>query len=140
MLNIKDIKPMYTSLLVTADKYTSDQLSGVLLDASKLEGRYKEYQKVVRIGSSVREVKEGDLVLINPTRYIKRKYSDNSLREDFVENPITSIDIPVVTMNNVDYFMIDERDVEYIIVDSEEVPDQKPSTIIMPREKGITII
>lgn len=140
MLNIKDIKPMYTSLLVTANRYTSDQLSGVLLDASKLEGRYKEYQKVVRIGSSVREVKEGDLVLINPTRYIKRKYSDNSLREDFVENPITSIDIPVVTMNNVDYFMIDERDVEYIIVDSEEVPDQKPSTIIMPKEKGITII
>ena len=73
-------------------------------------------------------------------RYIKRKYSDNSLREDFVENPITSIDIPVVTMNNEDYFMIDERDIAYIIVDSEEVPDQKLSTIIMPKEKGITII
>jgi hypothetical protein len=56
----------------------------------------------------VREVKEGDVVLIDPSKYMKRKYSDNSLREDFVENPITSIEIPTVTMNGEDYFMIDQ--------------------------------
>ena len=137
MLNIKDIKPVYTRLLTTAERYQEDQTNGVLLDANKLEGRYKEYQKVVRVGSSVREVSEGDMVLIDPSRYMKRKFSENSLREDFVDNPIVEINIPTVTMNDVDYFMIEERDIAYIIKDYEELPDPKPNPIIMPREKRI---
>ena len=137
MLNIKDIKPVYTRLITTADRYQEDQLNGKLLDANKLEGRYKEYQKVVRVGSSVREVKEGDTVLIDPSRYMTRKYSENSLRNDFVENPIQEINIPTVTMDGVDYFMIDERDIAYIIVDCEELPDPKPNPIIVPRKKTI---
>ena len=138
MLKIKDIKPVSTRLIVTADKYENDQKTGSLIDANKLEGRYKEYQKVVRVGSLVREAKVGDLVLIDPTRYMTRKYDDNSLRNDFVGNPIVSIDIPTVTMNDIDYFMIDERDIAYVITDSEEVPNEiHKNTIILPKEKKI---
>ena len=122
MLNIKNIRPVYTRIITTADRYTESQKTGVLLDANKLKGRYKEYQTVVRVGSSVREVKEGEVVLIDPSRYMKRKFSDNSLRDDFVENPIVEINIPTVTMNGKDYFMIDERDIAYIIEDSVEIP------------------
>lgn len=139
MLNIKDIRPVYTRLITTADRYTESQKVGGLLDANKLEGRYKEYQTVVKIGSAVREVKEGEVVLIDPSRYMKRKFSDNSLREDFVENPIVEINIPTVTMNGIDYFMIEERDIAYVIADSEEVPDPKPSTIIMPKQKKVIV-
>ena len=137
MLNIKDIRPVYTRLLTTAERYQEDQTNGVLLDANKLEGRYKEYQKVVRVGSSVREVSVGDTVLIDPSRYMKRKFSDNSLREDFVDNPIVEINIPTVTMDGVDYFMIEERDIAYIIQDYEELPDPKPNPIIMPKPKKV---
>lgn len=137
MLNIKSIKPVYTRLLTTADRYQEDQTDGVIIDTNKLEGRYKEYQKVVKVGSSVREVKEGDMILIDPSRYMKRKFSDNSLREDFVDNPIISVDIPTVTMDGVDFFMIEERDIAYIIEDYEELPDPKRNPIIMPREKKI---
>ena len=137
MLNIKDIKPVYTRLLTTAERYQEDQTNGVLLDANKLEGRYKEYQKVVRVGSSVREVSVGDTVLIDPSRYMKRKFSDNSLRNDFVDNPIVEIDIPTVTMDGIDYFMIEERDIAYVIQDYEELPDPKPNPIIMPKPKKI---
>lgn len=137
MLNIKDIRPVYTRLLTTAERYQEDQTNGVLLDANKLEGRYKEYQKVVRVGSSVREVSVGDTVLIDPSRYMKRKFSDNSLREDFVDNPIVEIDIPTVTMDGVDYFMIEERDIAYVIQDYEELPDPKPNPIIMPKPKKV---
>ena len=137
MLNIKDIRPVYTRLLTTAERYQEDQSNGVLLDANKLEGRYKEYQKVVRVGSSVREVSVGDTVLIDPSRYMKRKFSDNSLRNDFVDNPIVEIDIPTVTMNGIDYFMIEERDIAYVIQDYEELPDPKPNPIIMPKPKKV---
>ena len=106
-------------IITTANRYEETQLNGGLIDVNKLEGRYKEYQTVVKVGSSVREVKEGDVVLIDPSRYMKRKYSDNSLREDFVENPIVEIAIPTVTMNDEDYFMIEERDIAYVIDDSE---------------------
>lgn len=137
MLKVKSIRPVYTRLITTADRYTESQKVGSILDANKLEGRYKEYQTVVKVGSSVREVKEGDIVLIDPSRYMKRKYNDNSLREDFVENPIVEINIPTVTMNDTDYFMIEERDIAYIIEDSEEVPDSNPTNLILPKEKKI---
>jgi hypothetical protein len=137
MLNIKGIRPVYTKLLTTANKYEKDQKTGALLDASKLEGRYKEYQTVVSVGSSVREVSKGDIVFIDPSRYIERKFNDNSLREDFVSNPIVSINIPTITMDGVDYFMIDERDIAYIIEDMEEIPDPEPQTIIMPKKQKI---
>lgn len=137
MLQVKSIRPVYTRLITTANRYTESQKNGVLLDASKLEGRYKEYQTVVKVGSSVREVKEGEVVLIDPSRYMKRKYNDNSLREDFVENPIIEINIPTVTMNGEDYFMIEERDIAYVIEDSEEIPDSNPNNFILPKEKKI---
>lgn len=139
MLKINKIKPLYTKLITTADKYKNDQKVGNILDANRLEGRYKEYQKVVSIGSSVREVKVGDLVLIDPSRYIKRKFSDNSLREDFVENPIISIDIPTVLMGDTDYFMLDERDIVYIIEDSEEIPDPVEESIIIPKKRKLIV-
>ena len=138
MLKVKEIRPVYTRLITTANKYEETQMNGNLIDVNKMEGRYKEYQTVVRVGSAVREVKEGDVVLIDPSRYMKRKFSDNSLREDFVENPIVEINIPTVTMNDEDYFMIEERDIAYVIADSEEVPDPLPNPIIVPQKRIIT--
>ena len=138
MLKVKDIRPVYTRLITTANKYEETQMNGNLIDVNKMEGRYKEYQTVVRVGSAVREVKEGDVVLIDPSRYMKRKFSDNSLREDFVENPIVEINIPTATMNDEDYFMIEERDIAYVIADSEEVPDPLPNPIIVPQKRIIT--
>jgi len=138
MLKVKDIRPVYTRLITTANRYEETQLNGGLIDVNKMEGRYKEYQTVVRIGSAVREVKVGDVVLIDPSRYMKRKFSDNSLRENFVENPIVEINIPTVTMDDEDYFMIEERDIAYVIADSEEVPDPLPNPIIVPKRKVIT--
>lgn len=137
MLKVKDIRPVYTRLITTANKYEETQMNGNLIDVNKMEGRYKEYQTVVRVGSAVREVKEGDVVLIDPSRYMKRKFSDNSLREDFVENPIVEINIPTVIMNDEDYFMIEERDIAYVIADSEEVPDPLPNPIIVPKKPKI---
>lgn len=137
MLKVKDIRPVFTRLITTADRYEETQLNGGLIDVNKMEGRYKEYQRVIRVGSSVREVKEGDIVLIDPSRYMKRKFSDNSLRDDFVENPIVEISIPTVTMGDEDYFMIDERDIAYVIAESEEVPDPLPNPIIVPQKPKI---
>lgn len=136
-MKIHKIRPLYTSIITTANKYKEAQTIGTMFDAKKLEGSYKEYQTVISIGSSVREVKVGDVVLIDPSRYIKRKFSDNSLREDFVENPVVEINIPTVTMDDVDYFMIEERDIAYVIEDYEEVPESNYKLILPKKEVKI---
>ena len=60
---------MFTSLITTMDKYEEDvRTSGGLLDVTKKQGGLKEYQTVLAVGSSVRDIKVGDLVCVNPTR------------------------------------------------------------------------
>ena len=127
---------MFTGVITTTERYTEDTIiadTGIL-DAHKTAGAVREYQKVVAVGSMVREVKVGDYVVINPARYITKKYDDNSLRTDFVENPVTSVNIPVVYMDDEPYFMIQENDIDYIISEYDEIDDDAVQGLILPRD------
>lgn len=137
MLKVKSIKPLFTGVLTTANKYeTTSTKNGIIISAKQTEGHIKEYQTVVKVGSSVREIKPGDIVLINPSRYLRKKFGENSIRDDFDKNPTIEINIPTVVINDKEYFLIEDRDVAYIIDDCEEIPDTKPS-IIMPKNTTI---
>ena len=137
MLKVKSIKPLFTGVLTTANKYeTTSTKNGIIISAKQTEGHIKEYQSVVKVGSSVREIKPGDIVLINPSRYLRKKFDENSIRDDFDKNPTIEINIPTVVINDKEYFLIEDRDVAYIIDDCEEIPDTKPS-IIMPKNTTI---
>jgi soluble P-type ATPase len=92
---------------------------GELIDVSKLKKGIKEYQTVVAVGTSVRNVKEGDVVCVNPDRYAVRKFADNSLKNDIMENVVTKYNFNVVTLNGTDYLMLDEADIEFIVEDYE---------------------
>ena len=137
MLKVKSIKHLFTGVLTTANKYeTTSTKNGIIISAKQTEGHIKEYQTVVKVGSSVREIKPGDIVLINPSRYLRKKFDENSIRDDFDKNPTIEINIPTVVINDKEYFLIEDRDVAYIIDDCEEIPDTKPS-IIMPKNTTI---
>lgn len=137
MLKVKSIKPLFTGVLTTANRYeTTSTKNGIIVSAKQTEGHIKEYQTVVKVGSSVREIKPGDIVLINPSRYLRKKFDENSIRDDFDKNPTIEINIPTVVINDKEYFLIEDRDVAYIIDDCEEIPDTKPS-IIMPKNTTI---
>lgn len=140
MLKIKNIKPLFTSIVTTADKYKQSETlgSGIIYDTNKSEGSLKEYQKVIAIGSAVRETKVGDLILINPTRYMKKdKMTADSLREEFME-PTYSIEFPTVELDGKTHLMIQEADVAYIITDYEELEVTEPDpSIILPKSQLI---
>lgn len=128
MLKIKKIRPLFTKVITTASVFEEDDVrNGVILNP---KGTVKPFQKVIEVGSMVRGVKVGELIMINPAAYIKKKYSDNSLREDIVDNPTVKVDIPTVEINNTQHFMIDERDIEFVIEDYEE--KEEKFTIIEP--------
>lgn len=131
MLKVKSVKPLFTKLLVTAERYDDNASQGGII--LKTAGSVKEYQKVLKVGSSVRDIKEGDIVMINPSKYIRKKFDDNSLREDFVENPVISVNIPIIEIEGIPYFYIDQSDVDYVIDDYEDIPESTKSSIIQPK-------
>lgn len=120
-MKIKSIKPLYTRIVTTMDMYVEDQTTtpGGIIDVQKLKQGIKEYQTVVEVGTSVRFVKAGDLVCINPDRYAVRKFSENSIKNDILENTVTKYNFNVVTIDDKDYLMLDEADVEFIVTDYE---------------------
>ncbi len=120
-MTLKKIKPLYTRILTTMDMYVEQDVTNPsgIIDVSKLKKGIKEYQTVVAVGTSVRNVKEGDVVCINPDRYAIRKFSQNSVKNDIMENQVTKYNFNVVNVNGVDYLMLDEADIEFVVEEYE---------------------
>lgn len=120
---ITKIKPMFTTVIVTQEKYSRDEVpSSVILDTKKMAGAVKEHQTVIAVGDSVRGVKVGDIVKVNPMRYAvwkdKRKNTNsvvNNLEE--YHNEIVGFNIPTVELDGKEYMKLQENDIEYVVED-----------------------
>lgn len=141
MLKVKKIKPMFTALITTMDKYEEDvRTSGGLLDVTKQQGGLKEYQTVLAIGSSVRDIKVGDLVCVNPTRFAVKQHQVGTLKDGVVtDNPVVKYNFDVIEMDGKQCLLLQDRDIDFIIEEYEEVPDPTPSTLIKPEEKKLIV-
>ena len=138
MIKIKKIKPMFTSIITTMNKYEHDvKTSSGLIDTSKQQGGLKEYQTVLAIGSSVRDVKVGDVVCINPSAYAVKKHQTGSLKDGIItDNPVIKYNFNVVEMNGNPCLLLQDRDISFVIEDYTEEPDTSPS-IEIPEKKII---
>lgn len=141
MLKAKKIRPMFTSLITTMDKYEHDErTAGGLLDVTKQQGGLKEYQRVLAIGSSVRDIKVGDLVCVNPTRFAVKQHQAGTLKDGVVtDNPVVKYNFDVIEMDDKQCLLLQDRDIDFIIEEYEEVPDPTPSTLIKPEEKKLIV-
>lgn len=137
-LHIKTIKPMFTSLVTTGEKFTKDVVVGGIIQDQK-KGDLKLYQKVLAVGSAVRDIKVGDTVMINPAAYVRKKYSKNSIQNDMDNNPTISINIPTVMVddekgNPQECLFLNDRDISFVF-EGEERDD----SLIIPNKKQIII-
>lgn len=133
MLNIKKIKPLNSYVVLTADKYEKSQTIGgsSILDTHKMEGALKEYQTVVAVGNLVRNIKEGDIVSINPKRYAVMKHQEGSLKDGVItDNPVIRYNFPTVMLDHEEYLLLQDNDINYVILESEEEPDEDPVLIV----------
>lgn len=139
MLLIKKIKPLFTSIITTMDKYEEDiRTASGLIDTTKQQGGLKEYQTVLAVGDSVRAIKPGDLVCVNPSRFAVKKHQAGSLKDGIVtDNPVMTYNFDVVEMDGKQCLLLQDRDIDFVIEEYEEVPDPIPSTIIQPNKKII---
>lgn len=138
MLVIKKIQPMYTKILTTMCKYEEDEMTASgLIDSTKTQGTLKEYQTVIAVGNSVRNVKVGDLVCINPDRYAVKKHEAGSLKDGVItDNPVIKYNFNIMELEGVPHLLLDENDVSFIITDYEEVKEQK-SDLYVPKTQII---
>lgn len=120
-MNIKEIKPLFTKIVTTMDKYEEDQNNGSLIDVKKQAGSVKEYQKVIAVGSNPAGIKVGDLVMINPIRYAVMKHEQGSLKDGVItDNPVIGYNLPVIELNHVPHLLLETQDVEFIITNYED--------------------
>lgn len=138
MLKIKEIKPLFTNILVTGNKYEQDEKENGLIIAKK--GDLKLYQTVLAVGSMIRDIKVGDQVMINPKDYARTQYDPNSIKEDMGMNKVIGYVMPWVTIDNAKggpqkCLLLKDRDIEYVFI-GEEVHEPQ-NTLIMPKDKKI---
>lgn len=141
MLKVKKIRPMFTALITTMDKYEHDEKTGGgLIDVTKQQGGLKEYQTVLAVGSSVRDIKVGDLVCVNPARFAVKQHQAGSLKDGVIsDNPVVKYNFDVVEMDGKQCLLLQDRDIDFVIEEYEEVPDPTPSTLIKPEEKKLIV-
>lgn len=119
MLHIKSIRPRYTTVITTADRYTEDAVTnGIITDSNATKGRIKWNQTVVAVGPMVRDLQPGDKVMLNPEAFAVRKYSKGSVQNDMDNNPVISYQVPIVTVededgNPIEQLYIDENSIQY---------------------------
>ena len=125
MMNIKKVKPMFNAIITTMNRYEDDDDSDTLI--KNTSGSLKEYQTVVAIGGSVREIKVGDVVQIDPSRYAQKQHKEDSLKNGIVsDNPVMSYNFKTVLIDGEQCLLLYDSDISYIIEEYEEV--NEPST------------
>lgn len=118
-IKINEIKPLFTTVITTLDVYEEDLIENGVLKAP--QGSLRMYQKVLAVGSSVRDVKVGDIVLLNFKDYIVRKFKENSIKEDMSAQEDEYVyDIPRLMIGGKICGKFQDRDVEGVVTEFEE--------------------
>lgn len=138
MLRIKKIKPLFTSIVTTGDRFDKDFTDSGIIVAKK--GDLKLWQKVVAVGTSVRDIKVGDTVMINIENYAVKRYNKDSLQNDLDNNPSLRYELNWVTVddeegNPKECLLLNDRDVLYVFEGEE-----KEDVIIVPENKTTIIL
>lgn len=135
-MKIKKITVLNTQVLTTANKYNEDQKVGSIIDAKKSKGSLKEYQTVLAVGSLVRVIKEGDVVMIDPRAYAVKKHQAGSLKDGIItDNPVTEYRFPMVEIDGQQCLLLQDRDIDFIINEMEE---EIETDLILPPDDLIT--
>ena len=140
MKKLIKVTPLFNRIVTTMDTYEKDQYNGSLLDTSKQRGSLKEYQTVLAVGTTVRDIKVGDLVCIDPTRYMVTKHRDKSLQGNIMGDDMAiGYKFNTIKLGDKECLMLFDQDVRFSIEESEDVEDQAAPIIIQPEKPSIIV-
>lgn len=126
MIKLKKVTPMFNKIITTAE-FTEELTESSIITNTKKS--VDEFQTVIAVGDSVRSIKVGDVVCVDPNRYAVRKYKKDSVKADIEEyaNTIIDYEIPLIILDGVKHLMIMDSDVLFIVDDYEKI---EPKQII----------
>lgn len=140
MKKLKKIKPLFNRIVTTMDVYEKDQLRSGLVDPTKAKGSLKEYQTVLAVGDTVRGIKEGDVVCIDPTRYMVMKHQDKSLQNGVIgDNMVVGYKFNTIKLNDKECLMLYDQDITFVVEESEDVEEPTGPAIIQPEKPSIIV-
>lgn len=130
MLRIDKIKPLFTGIVTTGNRYEEDMRTGGVIVANK--GDLKAYQTVIAIGSTVRDIAVGDKVMIDLSHFAVMKIDPQSIKKEFDMDKVVKWNIPWITVGEQDCLLINDRDVKFVF-EGDEVNEP----LIMPGKPKI---
>lgn len=140
MKKLIKVKPMFNRIITTMDTYEKDQYNGVLVDTTKQKGSLKEYQTVLSVGTTVRDIKVGDIVCIDPTRYMVTKHRDKSLQGNIMGDDMAiGYKFNTIKLGDDECLMLFDQDISFIVEESEDVDDPTGPLIIQPERPSIIV-
>lgn len=140
MKKLIKVTPMFNRIITSMDTYEQDQYRDGLLDSTKQRGSLKEYQTVLAVGTTVRDIKVGDLVCIDPTRYMVVKHRDKSLQGNIMGDDISAgYKFNTIRLDGKECLMLFDQDISFIINESEDVEDPISPVIIQPEKPNIIV-
>ena len=112
---------MFNKLLTTCWLYENNVENDGIIDATKEAGSIMEYQKVLAVGPFVKNIKVGDLVVVNPTRYQIMKHKEGSLNDGVIQdNAVISYNFPILPINDEPCMYLYDSDIDFVIKEWEE--------------------
>ena len=140
MKKLIKVKPMFNRIITTMDTYEKDQYNGAILDTTKQKGSIKEYQKVISVGTTVRDIKEGDIVCSDPTRYMVATHKNKSLNNKIIGDEIkVGYKFNTIKLKDKECLVLFDQDISFIIEKYEDVEDPTGPLIIQPEKPKIIV-
>ena len=140
---IKKVRPQFTGLITTMNMFEEKDMyikGTSLIDGRKIKKSIDEFQTVVAVGPHVNGIQVGDLVHIDPTRFMKpvqvRKPNQlDSLKTGMEEySSEMRYQFDVIELDGKPYLKLQDRDVDYVVEEYEEVEDFDPNPTIVTEE------
>lgn len=91
----KMIEPMFNRIVVTHRQYSRQDAQTVGGLFTQMEGKTMEYQKVLAVGPNAKGVKVGDIVCIDPSRYVQLLHKEGLTS---IDKKVTADDMRVAAV------------------------------------------
>lgn len=119
-LILKEIQPLNSQILTTANKYENEnklEQKGQILKLKEMPGEYKHFQTILAVGPQVRQVKPGDVIEIDPSAYIVYEHPEDekSIRGVVKVRNVGHVELPIIEIDGEERCLLLERDAKYII-------------------------
>jgi len=120
MFKIKKIRPMFTGVVTTANRYSGDQVetgTGIVLP-NKMRGTLNQFQTVIAAGAQAAGVKEGDVVRLNFSRYLVPRHVPGKLEDNVRTDSLSAgYEIPAMDIDGRECLMVQYNDIDFVVED-----------------------